>query len=499
MRKLLAIAAMALSMNALADFPESLPAPGEHAVELVSTWDETSQPALLFVPSAADSGEALPLLVALHGKGVDHTAWFRLTPVMEKAEAHGYVVVAPYGRGNVWYRGPGEQDVLDLIDLLIATNRIDPDRVYLTGHSMGGWGAWWVGLRNADRFASIAPMAGLPPMDLLPNALHLDPYVIHDRDDNVVSVQRSRMPVARLGELGITHRYVETTGYGHASRLIGDSLDDLFEWFRARRRVSEPKHIVLVARTPAKASNGRVHILAMESALEPAEVDVEWTGEEESLLTIQTRNVSAIGLDAGIHSLVPMRIDGQMIEEPSYDLVREKFAADPSLRIAERLVLAKVDGAWSAQLVLELPPPSISTASVSEELDSELAGAPLQDVARRLGAILASGANADAMIVRADAFAWFGAPLTPDRLADSHVSAVETLRRYNLTGEQIVELLDADPGLILAGLEQGELVSAKSYTIVSPISPLGRHETLQQATSPAYQALLRGMGIGTWE
>src|SRR5690606_5860368 len=121
----------------------------------------------------------------------------------------------------------------------------DPDRVYLAGHSMGGWGTWWIGLRNADRFASIAPMAGFPPMDLLPNALHLNPYIIHDSEDDIVSVEFSRKPAARLSELGITHRYVETTGYGHASTLIGDSLDDVFEWFSARRRVTEPKRVML--------------------------------------------------------------------------------------------------------------------------------------------------------------------------------------------------------------------------------------------------------------
>jgi pimeloyl-ACP methyl ester carboxylesterase len=502
MRKLLAIALLVLPLGAFAEFPEKLPAPGEHAVTFISTWDETTQPALLFVPTAADVGVQLPLLVALHGKGVDHNAWFRFTPVMEKAENHGYVVVTPHGRGDLWYRGPGEQDVLDLIDHLLATGRIDPDRVYLAGHSMGGWGTWWIGLRNAERFASIAPMAGFSPMDLLPNALHLDPYIIHDRDDDVVPVDLSRRPAARLSELGISHRYVETTGYRHDSRLIGDSLDDVFEWFSARRRISDPKRILLAARTPAKASHGRLHILATETVSEPAGVELEWTGVEQTSLRVGTQNVTALAIGPGFHSLLPLEIDGQLIEEPSFDAVHAALTADPSLQVPEQFHLTKKDGVWTAHLVMALPPPAISTKSVSSELEGQLANASQEQVARTLGALVAKAAGADGMIVRADAFAWLGSPLTPDRLADSYVSGAETLGHFELSGRQIKDALRADDKLVLAGIEVSALDDEATYAVVSPMSPLVRVEVLKvplKTTTPIYPLLFEGLGITPWE
>src|SRR5690606_8774169 len=127
-------------------------------------------------------------------------------------------------------------------------------------------------------------------------------------------------------------------------------------------------------------------------------------------------------------------------------------------------------------------------------------GHPPEDVARTLGAIVARAAGADAMVVRADAFAWLGSPLTPDRLADSYVSAAETLGFHELSGSQIAEILAADSSLVIAGLDDSLLEANKSYTIISPRSPLMRHEALKRPTSvagPVYKYLLEGLDIDT--
>jgi pimeloyl-ACP methyl ester carboxylesterase len=56
--------------------------------------------------------------------------------------------------------GPGEQDILDALWHATSLHLIDPDRLYLAGFSMGGYGTWHIGLRNPDLFAAIAPGAG---------------------------------------------------------------------------------------------------------------------------------------------------------------------------------------------------------------------------------------------------------------------------------------------------------------------------------------------------
>lgn len=213
----------------------SLP-PGAHVRNLHSSVDGTRQRYCLFLPSALAGGAPRPLVVVLHGKGVNHHAWFKLTTVTAVAEERGYVVLAPNGRGKAYYNELGEQDVLDELAEVSAALPIDADRVYLAGHSMGGWGAWYLGLRHPERFATICPMAGPAPMDLLPAARGLDPFIIHDAGDPIVPVKKSRLAAAELAALGISHRYREEQGYGHESRMISDNLPRIFDWFAAHRR-----------------------------------------------------------------------------------------------------------------------------------------------------------------------------------------------------------------------------------------------------------------------
>jgi len=212
----------------------SLP-PGDHLCSISSTLDGSAQPYRLFIPDAMSNGERVPLVVALHGKGVDHHAWFELTTIKQVAGRRGWCVAAPNGRGKAYYNDAGEQDVLDIIDVLIRELPIDPQRVYLVGHSMGGWGTWHIALRHPQRFASICAMAAPQPDVSLEAARGLDPFIIHDAGDTVVPVAKSRKVAAELAALGISYRYREETGYGHQSKMISANLERVFDWFAVHR------------------------------------------------------------------------------------------------------------------------------------------------------------------------------------------------------------------------------------------------------------------------
>ena len=218
-------------MNSLA-----VKSPGDYPLTFKSSYDQSTQPYRLYIPSAITTGNKLPVVVVLHGKWVDQNAWFDYTPIKQVAEERGYIAIAPYGRGNYFYRGPGEQDVLDLIALAKKELPVNEDRVYLMGHSMGGWGTWWVGLRNPKIFASICPMSGMVPIDLVGNAKYLHPLIIHDATDPIVPVDCSRQPVAELEKLRLDYQYIEPAVYGHDSRMIGDYLPKIMDWFEKHPR-----------------------------------------------------------------------------------------------------------------------------------------------------------------------------------------------------------------------------------------------------------------------
>jgi dipeptidyl aminopeptidase/acylaminoacyl peptidase len=177
-------------------------------------------------------------VVGLHGANVD-----------DRFQIRGYtmrtwcIMVAPYGRGSNRYREIGRIDILDVIDVVKQRYNIDEDRIYLTGHSMGGYGSWQLGLFYPDRFAGIVPIEGptyydrflygrrgmlwaseglrlvqrklmreIRPILFVQNALNLPTLVCHTTKDKDVSVFHARRMVVALRELGYDADYIEIPG-----------------------------------------------------------------------------------------------------------------------------------------------------------------------------------------------------------------------------------------------------------------------------------------------
>ena len=166
------------------------------------------------------------LFLSLHGAGVEASG----QAGVYKPKDWGYVVAAtnrrPYGHD---WEDWGRLDTIEVLQCVERLFNIDPNRIYLTGHSMGGHGTWQIGATLPDRFAAIGPSAGwvsfwsyvgavkyddpspieqimlraISPSDtaaLSRNYLHHGIYILHgDKDDNVpVEEARSRALVASV-------------------------------------------------------------------------------------------------------------------------------------------------------------------------------------------------------------------------------------------------------------------------------------------------------------
>jgi pimeloyl-ACP methyl ester carboxylesterase len=129
---------------------------------------------------------------------------------------------------------------------------IDPDRVFLTGMSNGGIGAWIIGMHHADRFAGIAPMASGIDDVLFPfveNLAHTPVYVIHGLEDQVMPVQLSRDLVKEMQRRGIPYHYQEhawTHPHAGGHFFPKQALPDLIAWFDGQKRATLPRSISLV-------------------------------------------------------------------------------------------------------------------------------------------------------------------------------------------------------------------------------------------------------------
>lgn len=131
----------------------------------VSSVDGTSQVYLEYLPDGWDSAATYPLRTDLHGRGGSMYAHAD-GEMLAAADAAGYIVAFINGRVPWSYYvdsdsfGPGEQDIFDMVEDVRARRLVDPNRVYLSGGSMGGFGSWSVALRNPGYFAAIAPAMG---------------------------------------------------------------------------------------------------------------------------------------------------------------------------------------------------------------------------------------------------------------------------------------------------------------------------------------------------
>ena len=240
-----------LATSGLAQSTASVPRTTERIQERSYQFEEASQQMeyQLYVPTTYDAATPSPLLVLLHGAGSNPGVIIRYQGLTDLAEERGYIVVAPMGYHlEAWYGARSgraselsERDVMNVLELTLEEFNVDRDRVYLLGHSMGGAGTLHLAIKYPDIWAALGPLAPAVPgtsPDALPAITHIPVIMVHGDDDASASVEISRTWVAKMAELGMTHRYIEIPGGDH-NRIIArdrDNVEAIFDFFDQARR-----------------------------------------------------------------------------------------------------------------------------------------------------------------------------------------------------------------------------------------------------------------------
>jgi len=206
-----------------------------------------------------------PVILYLHGsaeRGDDNIRQIAtgLGPAVERfGQRYKAIVVFPQCRdGEEWY-GDEEAQALAALNAALIEFHGDPRRVYLTGNSMGGTGAWFLA-RHRKKWAAVVPVCGEvvrsgsdpypsdPPPDIARIVGAADPYAtlaeaigktpvwaFHGAADETVSVEQSRNMVAALQKAGGIVRYTEFAGVGHDAWDLTYANPSMVSWLLAQR------------------------------------------------------------------------------------------------------------------------------------------------------------------------------------------------------------------------------------------------------------------------
>ena len=196
------------------------------------------------LPKDYDESQKYPLVLFLHGVGecgddLDRACSHGyMKHVREKGAEYPFIFVAPQcPTGKYW--GCYTESLLAFLDDICKQYPIDPDRVYLTGLSMGGTGTWMLAMAAPERFAAIAPICG-SGIYWLGYALKDVPVLAYHGDcDEVVPVMESVQMVKSVNRNGGHAEIRILHGVGHDAWNVAYEGDELYTWLLAHKRKSK--------------------------------------------------------------------------------------------------------------------------------------------------------------------------------------------------------------------------------------------------------------------
>lgn len=218
----------------------------------------------VYVPPDLDWSSKWPVILSLHGAGERGSDGLLQTAIGVGNAIRRYrdlipaVVVFPQVPAHGLWLGQSECVALHALDAAVVEFGGDPDRVYIVGLSMGGYGAWEMASTYPERFAAVVSVCGgvtppgtgatlLRPPHVAENAP--DPFaavaarvastpawLFHGADDTIIPPAQSRALVAALRAAGGDPRYTEYPGVGHNSWDRAFAEPELWTWLLAQRR-----------------------------------------------------------------------------------------------------------------------------------------------------------------------------------------------------------------------------------------------------------------------
>jgi predicted esterase len=187
-----------------------------------SSSAETKWPLILFLHGAGERGDSLDM-VKRNGP----------PKLIEEGKDFEFIIISPQCPARQWWSA----ELLNrLLDEVIGKYRVDEERIYVTGLSMGGFGTWDLASEYPQRFAAVAPICGGGHPEQAWDMRHLPVWVFHGAKDQVVTIGLSEIMVKSLKKYNNKVKYTIYPDADHDSWTETYNNPELYEWFLQNRR-----------------------------------------------------------------------------------------------------------------------------------------------------------------------------------------------------------------------------------------------------------------------
>lgn len=196
---------------------------------------------LLYLPESYTSdGKHWPLILYLHGRSLrgedlDKLKSYGLAAALDKGLSIPFIVVSPQCPDDRSWMDEDEL-LIRLVDAVSMKYGVDHERIYVTGHSMGGRGAWFLAYKQPEKFAAIIPLAD-GPTDLawLKEIARVPVWAFHGTKDDLAPFARTRDFVDALKKAGAEARFTPLPDRDH---FILDTYEnkEIYDWLLEHKR-----------------------------------------------------------------------------------------------------------------------------------------------------------------------------------------------------------------------------------------------------------------------
>jgi len=365
-------------VHALAESKDPLNTDGVQHLALRSALDSSPQPFSIHFPrgySKRAANTRYPLVLLLHGYTGSPASVMRafLDSASDQPRVDG-IVLAPHAHGDAFYRDAGEAATLASLEWALATLPVDPDRVSVTGVSMGGTGTGYMALRYPDRFSAASPLCGYhsyfirrdtskrpirawerdrmhhwSPASWAENGRHVPMFVAQGTQD--FPHDNSKVLIKRYRELGYTvsEEWPET-GHNVWDKVWHDAA--MWGWLSAKRRATSPNIVSLTTDALRYGKSYWIEITSLEVSGPLATLTAEASGAQ---IRVKTKGVREFRLLPPL----PHGITGDSVAlDVDGDRVQLKVSGAPSDAVV------RVAGHWQSPAPGPPPDPARKRAGM---------------------------------------------------------------------------------------------------------------------------------------